>query len=48
MQTHNKEDFIMKNYETPVLMLEEVNAQDVITTSELTTDAPFAYARFEF
>ena len=37
----------MKNYEAPVLMLDEVNAQDVITNSEL-TESPFTGANFEF
>ena len=37
----------MKNYEAPVLNLEVINAQDVITNSEL-TDSPFTGANFEF
>ena len=37
----------MKKYETPALMLEEVNVTDVITNSQL-TDSPFTSAMFEF
>ena len=37
----------MKNYETPILMLDEVNAQDVITNSEL-NETPSVFANFEF
>ena len=37
----------MKNYESPVFMLQAVNVSDVITNSEL-TDSPFASVTFEF
>ena len=37
----------MKNYESPYIMLEVVNASDVITNSEL-TESPFASVTFEF
>ena len=37
----------MKNYEAPVLMLDEVNAQDVITNSEL-TETPSVFANLDF
>ena len=37
----------MNNYEAPVLMLEEVNAKDVITNSEL-NETPHVFANFDF